>query len=150
MTPKRCQMCHIASTFIEKLKYNVYKTFHFSFEVSARGQITKSNRARIKELVFRCCADPKSITKLLGTNISKAALLSSFSLFCARNEPSWVSPNPLIVRWQFFTRFFSQYSWLYIIYWIAVFYFSITAYWCIRFNDSVLDLPCHNDAFVIQ
>ena len=76
----------------------VYKTFHFSFEVSARGQITKSNRARIKELVFRCCADPKPITKLLSTNISKAALLSSFSLFCARNEPSWVSPNPLIVR----------------------------------------------------
>ena len=76
----------------------VFKTFHFSFEVSARGQITKANRARIKELVFRCCSNSKSISKLLGTNISKASLLASFSMFSARNEPSWLSPNPLIVR----------------------------------------------------
>ena len=38
-----------------------FRTFHFSFEVSARGQITKSNRARLKEFVFRCCSDPKGI-----------------------------------------------------------------------------------------
>ena len=76
----------------------VFKTYHFSFEVSARGQITKANRARIKELVFRCCSDSKAVTKLLNTNVSKASLLSSFSLFSARNEPSWNSPNPLIVR----------------------------------------------------
>ena len=119
----------------------VYKTFHFSFEVSARGQITKSNRARIKELVFRCCADPKSITKLLSTNISKAALLSSFSLFCARNEPSWVSPNPLIVRWQFFPLFFylDIHGFTFIglpsfilVYLLIGVYVSMTLYWTFR------------------
>ena len=53
-----------------------FTTYHFSFEVSARAQVTKSNRARIKELVFRCCSDSKKITKLLTKNISKAALLT--------------------------------------------------------------------------
>ena len=75
-----------------------FKTYHFSFEVSARGQITKSNRARIKELAFRSCSEPRKITKSLITNISKAALLSSYSLFSARKEPTWANPNPVIVR----------------------------------------------------
>ena len=75
-----------------------FRVFHFSFEVSARGQITKSNRARLKEFVFRCCSDPKGIAGQLHTKISKAALLASYSLFTARREPSWASPNPLIVR----------------------------------------------------
>ena len=75
-----------------------FRTFHFSFEVSARGQITKSNRARLKEFAFRCCSNPKGIAGQLHTKISKAALLASYSLFSARREPSWVSPNPLIVR----------------------------------------------------
>ena len=75
-----------------------FKTFHFSFEVSARGQVTKSNRARIKQLAFRCCSEPRKITKSLVTNVSKAALLSSYSLFSARKEPTWANPNPVIVR----------------------------------------------------
>ena len=38
----------------------------------------------------------KGVTKLLLKNGSKAALLTSFSLFAARQEPTWVSPPPLI------------------------------------------------------
>ena len=76
----------------------LYKVFHFSFEVSARGQVSKANRARLKEFAYRCCSDSKTITRSLLTNTSKAALLSSFSLFSARKEPSWASPRPLIIR----------------------------------------------------
>ena len=75
-----------------------FTVFHFSFEVSVRGQITKSNRARLKEFVFRCCDDSRRLTKSLTEKCSKAALLSSYSLFSARKEPSWTSPGPLIVR----------------------------------------------------
>ena len=75
-----------------------FKVFHFSFEVSVRGQVTKANRARLKEFAYRCCADPRKLTKSLTEKCSKAALLSSYSVFSARREPSWTSPGPLIVR----------------------------------------------------
>ena len=60
--------------------------------------VTKENRARIKELVWRCCSTPKGVEKNLTDRMSKAALLTSFSLFCARKEPAWSSPGPLVVR----------------------------------------------------
>ena len=75
-----------------------FKTHLFSVEVSVRGQLTKSNRARLKAFAYRCCDDPKTVTKLLIASSSKASLLCSFSLFSARKEPTWASPNSLVVR----------------------------------------------------
>ena len=75
-----------------------FKVFNFSIEVSARGQITKENRSRIKALVWRCCRQPKGLVKRVSELMSKAALLTSFSLFSARKEPTWSSPGPLVVR----------------------------------------------------
>ena len=75
-----------------------FTVYHFSFEVSVRGQVTKSNRARLKEFVYRCCGDRKKLSKSLTEKCSKAALLASYSLFSARKEPAWTSPGPLIVR----------------------------------------------------
>ena len=77
---------------------NMYKVYTFSVEVSARGQVTANNRARLKALAYRCCRDAKIVTNLLIKNGSKAALLTSFSIFSARNEPSWIDPPPLIAR----------------------------------------------------
>ena len=74
-----------------------YKTYHFSVEVSVRGQITGDNKKRLKAFVYRACNDPKGIFKSVIPVFSKVALLSSFSLFSARNEPSWVDP-PLLVH----------------------------------------------------
>ena len=75
-----------------------YKVFTFSVEVSARGQVTVQNKARLKALAFRCCRDAKLATNLMVKNGSKAALLTSFSLFAARKEPSWIEPPPLVTR----------------------------------------------------
>ena len=75
-----------------------FRDFNYSVEISARGQVSKANRARIKSFVFNACSSPKSITAGLIRICSKASLLCSFSIFSARKEPSWVSPNPLIVR----------------------------------------------------
>ena len=77
---------------------NTYKVFTFSVEVSARGQVTANNRARLKALAYRCCRDAKMVTNSLIKNGSKAALLTSFSIFSARNEPPWIDPLPLITR----------------------------------------------------
>ena len=75
-----------------------FSVFNFSVEVSARGQITKENRSRMKALIWRCCQQPKGLVKPIIDYMSKAALLSSFSIFCARKEPAWNSPGPLVVR----------------------------------------------------
>ena len=73
-----------------------YKVFNFSVEVSVRGQVSKPNKERIKVFLYRACSDPKSISKSAVWVCSKVSLLSSFSVFSARNEPTWESPAPLI------------------------------------------------------
>ena len=80
---------------------NTFKVFTFSVEVSARGRVTANNCARLKALAYRCCRGAKIVTNSLITNGSKATLLTSFSIFSARNEPSWIDPPPLIARWCF-------------------------------------------------
>ena len=75
-----------------------FTVFQFSVEVSVRGQLTGPNKARLKNLSYRCCRDAKAVTKSLYENMSKAALLSSFSIFSARREPSWMSPAPLVIK----------------------------------------------------
>ena len=70
----------------------------FPIEVSARGQITKDNRSRLKLFLLKSCTNPRSLTKLLIRVSSKAALLSSYSIFCARGEPAWEDPSPLVVH----------------------------------------------------
>ena len=75
-----------------------FNVFYFPIEVSVRGQISKGNRARFKAFIFRCCTDPRKTLPTILRVCSKASLLGSFSLFCARKEPSWTSPTLLTVR----------------------------------------------------
>ena len=85
------------ATLVTDLSRN-YSVSLFSVEISSRGLVTPANRARIKAFLFKCCTNAKSITKPAISICSKASLLSSYSLFSARNEPSWNSPAPLKVR----------------------------------------------------
>ena len=61
----------------------------FCFEVSVRGQLTKINKARVKSFLWQITGQRRPSAVKLITNISRAALLSSFSIFSARNEPMW-------------------------------------------------------------
>ena len=72
--------------------------FHFSIEVSVRGQISKENQNRIKAFTFRCCDAPGNLAGKIVKSSSKAALLASFSIFSARKEPAWLSPPLLLVN----------------------------------------------------
>ena len=78
-----------------------FNVFYFPVEVSVCGQVSKGNRARLKAFLFRCCQEPRKLHSNILRVSSRAALLSSFSVFCARKEPSWVSPSLLTVRWTF-------------------------------------------------
>ena len=75
-----------------------FKVFNFSVEIAARGMVSKQNKARLKSFALRCSDVGSKETRNFITACSKASLLSSFSIFHARNEPSWTSPLPLIVR----------------------------------------------------
>ena len=75
-----------------------YLVSFYSIEVSARGQVSKENRSRLKGFLFKCCSAaslaPKSVIRIS----SKAALLSSYSIFSARREPTWEDPAPLTIH----------------------------------------------------
>ena len=72
-----------------------YRTYLFSVEVSVRGQVTADNKKRLKAFIYRVSNEPKVVFKSVVTTISKVALMSSFSIFMARSEPSWSDP-PLL------------------------------------------------------
>ena len=74
-----------------------FTVYHFSVEISVRGQISKENRNRIKEFVYRACTNPGKLARNVEQCASKASLLSSFSIFHARKEPSWTSPTLLTI-----------------------------------------------------
>ena len=82
-----------------------YRTKYYPVEVSVRGQVTKKNKARFKLMIYGCCIDPRKNFKSLIANCSKLLLLSSFSIFSARKEPTWTSPGLLTVRWVLFLCF---------------------------------------------
>ena len=75
-----------------------FTVFHFSVEVSVRGQISAENQNRIRALVFRCCDTPGKLAGKIVKCSSKASLLASFSIFCARKEPAWLNPAPLLIN----------------------------------------------------
>ena len=70
-----------------------YVTFLFSVEVSVRGQVTKNNKKRLKAFTYRVCSEPRKVFSDIVQICSKVALLASFSIFSARNEPSWSDPS---------------------------------------------------------
>ena len=73
-----------------------FKTYLFSVEISVRGQVTSNNKSRLKSFTYRVCNEPKVVFNSMVKVCSKVALLSSFSIFSARNEPSWSDPSYLL------------------------------------------------------
>ena len=48
--------------------------------------------------LLKCCVLTREAPKAHTRVSSKAALLSSFSIFAARREPSWENPTPLSIQ----------------------------------------------------
>ena len=75
-----------------------YVVSFFLIKILARGQVTKGNQSRQESFLHNCCDSTSSISKSLIRISSKAALLSSYSIFAARKEPTWEDPAPLLVQ----------------------------------------------------
>jgi hypothetical protein len=71
-----------------------FKTELYCVEVSVRGQLSKSNRSRLKSFLLKTTGLSRSYCINLLNSVSKAALLSSFSIFTAREDVVWnISTN---------------------------------------------------------
>jgi hypothetical protein len=69
----------------------------FCVEVSVRGQVTRSNKSCLKSFLSKATGQRRVASVQFINNISKASLLCSYSLFCARDEVSWESYDELSV-----------------------------------------------------
>ena len=76
-----------------------FKVFYYPIEISVRGQVSKSNKARIKSFVYGCVerSSSKRVNKYLIDTCSRVSLLCSYSIFLARKEPTWASPDLITV-----------------------------------------------------
>ena len=88
-----------AANIRKKTKYQDLKEdleiagFHVTllpFEIGSRGQVTKRNRIAL-ENTFKV-NNIKLRTKQVYKNMSKIALLCSYSIFHAQSQPTWTSP----------------------------------------------------------
>jgi hypothetical protein len=77
------------AALLNDLLHAGFKVDLFCFEVSMRGQITKANKAQLKSFLLKARGMKRACSLSLINNVSKAVLLSSFSIFCARNEMVW-------------------------------------------------------------
>lgn len=68
-----------------------YQVFYQAFEVGARGQVTKENKKRLKD-IYNHCQTSHSFSTFVK-NISVISVLGSFAIFTARREKQWVN-NP--------------------------------------------------------
>ena len=77
------------ASLVNDLRGDGYVVDLFCVEVSVRGQISKANRARLKSFLLKTTGLRRGVCVDLICKMSRVALLSSFSIFCARGEPSW-------------------------------------------------------------
>lgn len=77
------------ASLVNDLRGDGYIVDLYCVEITVRGQISKANRARIKSFLLKSTGLRRGSSVELTCKLSKACLISSFSIFCARNEASW-------------------------------------------------------------
>ena len=86
------------ASLVNDLSSDGFSVDLFCVEVSVRGQITKANKARFKAFIHKITdLNRASGTKIL-ISLSKAALVSSFAVFCARSERTWAIQGGMSVN----------------------------------------------------
>ena len=77
------------ASLVNDLRGDGYIVDLYCVEITVRGQISKANRARLKSFLLKSTGLRRAFSVELICKLSKACLISSFSIFCARNEASW-------------------------------------------------------------
>ena len=85
------------ASLVQDLHGDGYTVDLFCVEVSVRGQVTKANRARLKSFLLKTTGLTRGVSVDVICKMSRSALLSSFTIFCARNEASWQLDRGIII-----------------------------------------------------
>ena len=76
------------SALLTDIRNNGYDVKFYAIEIGSRGFISENNIQRLKQ--FMNNLDEKSMKpRELRDKLSKTAVVSSFSLYCAKDEPLW-------------------------------------------------------------
>ena len=76
------------SSLINDIELNNISTSYIALEIGSRGYIDQDNMKRLKDIYSFIDSDHISF-KDFKNSISKIAVLSSFVIYCARNDPHW-------------------------------------------------------------
>ena len=82
--------CNKYAPLVADIENSGYEVSLICLEVGSRGYITPDNIHRLKE-ILKMCNKPTSF-KIFRDNLSKLAIVSSFSIFHSKQEPSWICP----------------------------------------------------------
>ena len=82
------------SSLISDLKDNDIETHFIGLEIGSRGYINNDNSKRLKDLLKIC--DCKISFKDFRNTLSKIAIVSSFALYHAKDEPTWDDKTQLL------------------------------------------------------
>ena len=69
-----------------------YKCQLICFEIGSRGLVTRNNKKKLAEITRFAKNGGKMKMKCHYQQISKLAVLTSYSIYNARREPEWFSP----------------------------------------------------------
>ncbi len=82
------------SSLISDLKDNDVETKFYALEIGSRGYINNENAKNLKE-IFKICTRKVQFKHVRDT-LSKLAILSSYVIYNAKDEPDWDSNIPLL------------------------------------------------------
>lgn len=87
---------HKYDSLLLDLEDKGYEVHYNAFEVGARGQITKANSERLKDLYGLC--DTEHPFKVFTKNISAISVLGSYLIFVSRNAQEWNSQSTEFIK----------------------------------------------------
>jgi len=82
--------CNKYAPLVSDIESSGYQVELIAIEIGSRGYISPDNIKRAKA-IHKMCNKPVSF-KNFRNNLSKLAIVSSFSVFYAKHEPTWMNP----------------------------------------------------------
>ena len=82
--------CNKYAPLVNDIKSSGCEVSLIALEIGSRGYISPENITRLKE-ILKLCNKPINF-KQFRDNLSKLSVVSSFSIFHSKNEPTWINP----------------------------------------------------------
>ena len=90
ITSARERKCEKYSSLVQDIISRGFSCKLVCFEIGSRGLITKENKRQLT-CIFKCVDKPSKM-QIHFKSISKIAILTSYAIYNARNQPTWTKP----------------------------------------------------------